>query len=215
MNDITESTCWYKKDLYKTANTKMGANMNSSILGQVLKNLFEIIPKEEQLVLDIGCGNAKVSTIISNRKYTGLDLSYNIETMCETSYSNLNFIKCNIIKDNISFISKYNIILLNAFIDVMNQPIFILDKILNYCTKYIIIHRQEIVDTETQITTNASYNGYTHHSELNRNDFNNILKKNNIIIVKEVDAGIGVWKNTKKRIRYDGVWRSFLLKREL
>jgi len=206
-----KTMCWYSKDLYVVANKKMGLNIVNIPHGIVLKGLFELILAKKKTVIDIGCGNAKTSIIVGDCKYTGLDLPHNIKTMCESTYPDLNFIKCDIIEDEIGFISEYDIVLMNAFIDVMQYPLEILDKILKNCRRYIILHRQEMIKGKTNVVTNPSYNGFTYHSEIGRDDFNGLLKKHGIFIVKEVDMGIGIWKNTKKRIRYPGEWRSFLL----
>lgn len=208
--EVDETTCWYSKDLHIKANGEMGASSNLRP-GIALKGLFKLIPEEKKTVIDLGCGNAKVSSIVGDRKYIGLDLSHNIETMCESAYPDLYFIKCDIVKDEIEFISEYDIVLMNNFIDAMQYPLRVLDKVLKNCRGYIVLHSQEIIEGKTSVIKNPSYIGFTYHSEIGRNDFNEILEKHKVSIVKEVDTGIGIWKNTKRRIRYPGEWRSFLL----
>jgi len=208
---VDESTCWYSKDLHVTANRKMGLGITTLRSGIVLKGLLDSIPVEKRKIIDIGCGNAIASIIVGDRRYTGLDLPHNIEAMCESAYPNLDFIKCDVIKEEIGFISEYDVVLMSSFIDSMQYPLRMLDRVFKSCTGYVVIHNQEIVKGKTNVVTNPSYNGFTYHSEIGRDDFNGLLKKYGIFIVKEVDTGIGIWKNMKKRIRYPGEWRSFLL----
>lgn len=203
LRDIVDnSTCWYDKDLYTSVNsiTAKEPDLIEVKHGSVLKELFDLIPMSEKTVLDIGCGNAKAHTLIGARQYTGLDLPNNVDTIGKVNYSELDFIKCDIIfEDNLSFINDYDIILMNAFIDVMEFPFAVLHKVLKEAKNYVIIHRQEIINSETEIKVNPSYTGVTYHTLLHRGAFNMILDDCGFEITHEIDAGFG------------GNWRSFLL----
>lgn len=206
---IDNTTCWYNLDIQKSKTFKNLSDLHTKII----KNLINKIPNNIKTLIDLGCGSGKTSQIFNNYNYTGVDLSNVINNISKIFNPNLNFIKCDIINGDISFINKYDIVYMDGFIDVMQYPLQVLDKILKHCTKYVLLIKQEIINNETNVIKNSAYNGFTYHSEINRNDFNNILQKHNISIIKEVDAGIGIWKITKKRIKYPGKWRSFLLKR--
>lgn len=203
MRNIDKRTCWYDKNLHTSVNpiTAKEPALLQLTHGRVLKELFDLIPISAKTVLDIGCGNAKAHTIIGSRVYTGLDLLNNICTIGRVNYPNLEFTTCDILEDNLSFISEYDIVLMNAFIDVMEWPVYVLIKILKECKGYVILHRQEITDGRTKIITNPSYTGFTYHSVLSRHAFDEVLETCNFKIVIEMDAGFG------------GNWRSFLLKR--
>jgi len=153
MNDIDKTTCWYSANLHLSVNklTRPGFNLADVPHGMILKQLFKLIPIKEKSVVDIGCGNAKASTIIGDRIYTGLDLSNNIKTIARVNYPNLKFIECDIIEEDVEFISEYDIVLMNALIDIMQYPLQVLDKVLKNCRQYVVLHRQEIVEGETNV----------------------------------------------------------------
>ena len=193
--------CWYDKNLHKSVNafTKKEPLLDQVNHGVVLKELFSLIPNGANTVIDLGCGNAKTSTVVGSRSYTGVDLPNNIKTIGKVNYPNLEFISCNILVDDISFIRKYNIILMNALIDVMEHPLAILESILRHYNPYVLIHCQEVIDAKTHVTKNPSYTGFTYHSLVNRKSLVSLFHQYHFEVLKEVDAGFG------------GNWRSFLL----
>lgn len=198
---IDKSTCWYNENLHREMNkyTKQEPSLDMVKHGIVLKNLFSSIPEEYDTVIDLGCGNAKASTVIGDRYYVGVDLPNNVEKIGKINNPDLEFIKCDIITDDIGFIRHYKIVLMNAFIDVMQYPIEILNKVLKNCHSYIVLHRQEIIEGNTYVKMNPSYGGVTYHSLINRDEFLNLISSYNFEIEKEADAGFG------------GNWRSFIL----
>lgn len=202
---VNKKTCWYDPNLYTRVNifTKAEPPLEELAHGKVLKELFNLLPNDAESVLDIGCGNAKANTIIGRyRTYTGLDLPNNIETIAKVNYPDLEYIKCDLMGDyDLRFIITYDVVLMNAFIDVMQFPLLILIKILRECGNYVIIHRQEIHNGSTDTLINPSYSGFTYHTMLSAATFNWILNKYNFEIIYETDAGFG------------GNWRSFILKK--
>ena len=206
---VDRDSCWYHID---TGKQKVAMNVKvSEVYAEAIKSLVDCIPDSENTLIDIGCGTGKASKTLQKYDYTGADLPDMIDDISKQVNPGLKFIKCDIIEDDISFISDYNIIYMDALIDIMQHPLKVLDCILDKCSKYVLLIRQEMVDGETKVIQNPAYTGFTYHSEIGRDDFNDILAKHNVSIVKEVDAGIGIWKNTRKQIKYDGEWRSFLL----
>jgi len=208
--DIDETTCWYNKNLYKSANKSMGQATNLRPR-KILEEFLGLIPADKKTVIDLGCGNAVTSKVIGEREYTGLDLPHNIETMCESTYPNLSFIKCDVVKDKIGFISEYDIVLMRSFLDVMQYPLQILNKILKSCRGYVILQNQEIVEGKTNVVKNPAYNGFTYRAEISKYDFDTILKWRKISVIRDVDAGMGIWRIKKKHILLSGEIRSFLL----
>jgi len=191
----------------------MGVNLQNALYGKVIKGLFSMIPVEERKVIDLGCGSTRVIVLIGDREYVGADLPRVIDTISKVINPKLKFIRCDVTEEELDFLFEYDIVLMDAFIDVMQYPLKILDKVLQNCSKYILLSRQEIVKGETNVIKNPSYNGFTYHTEIGRRDFNDIVKSHDIVVIKEMDAGIGIWKNTRKHIRYPGKWRSFLLRK--
>lgn len=199
--NIDKTTCWYSKDHYKQV--KIFIEKESQLIttkhGRVLKGLIDLIPESEKEFLDIGCGACMVSEMV-NRNYTGVDLPEMIEKLAKNNFPIIHTIKCDFLEDNIDFISNYDIVLMNAFIDAMQYPLETLDLILSKCKKYVIIHRQEIHNEKTKNYLNSAYGGNTYHSQINRKDFLRVLR--DFEILQEVNAGFG------------RDWKSFVLKKK-
>jgi FkbM family methyltransferase len=101
-----------------------------------------------------------------------------------------------IVADDLSWINEFDICVVNGVIDVMEDHVGVLSKILTHCKEYLIIHRQEITENGTTHTiTNGSYGGKTYHSIFNRSDFNEILDKHNFDIIKEIPLEFANWEN--------------------
>lgn len=202
---IDKTTCWYNIDA-KECLAKMGAGLHGDYQ-RMIEGLLDLIPAEMKAVIELGCGTGSAAKLFTDRYYTGVDLPISIDTIGWVVSPDLSFIKCDVVEDDISFISKYDIVYMDAFIDVMQYPLVILDKIFKNCGGYIVLIRQEIVDDETRVITNPSYNGFTYHTEIGRDDFDALLEKHNILIIKEVSAGID-------NSFYRGEWKSLLLKKD-
>jgi len=197
--EIDKTTCWYDLNVEMCIQL-MGKGLYKEY-GRRLKKLVTMIPKDAKTIIDIGCGSGRSVMLFENYEYTGIDLPKVIETISKVVNPDLRFIKCDIIEDDIKFISKYDIVHMDAFIDSMQYPLQILDKILKNCSKYVLLFRQEIIDKETKVIKNPSYNGFTYHSLINRKSLLEVLGKYNFEILKEMDAGFG--EN----------WKIFLLKK--
>lgn len=202
--EIDKSTCWYSKNYvypHMTDAIRKHVPLNEIGHGKSLIELLNIIDSKEKTILDLGCGGALLHTII-NGLYTGADMQHIIENVSKKCFNDLNYKIVDVINDDLNFLIDYDIIVMNALIDVMQYPLFILDKILKKCNNYVILHRQEIVDGKTIVIQNPSYGGTTYHTMININDFNNIIKNTDFEIIKNINSNLDV--NT---------WRSFLLKK--
>ena len=197
---VDKETCWYNINSELCIN-KMGLGLQTDY-GKRLKKLIAEIPQGK--TVDMGCGSGKSSMFFNN--YTGVDLPEIIETIAKVVNPGLTFMKCDIIEDNIEFIKNYDIVHMDAFIDVMQYPLEVLDRVLNNCNKYVLLLRQEVIEGRTKVIKNPSYGGFTYHSEIDQKDLLNIFKKHEFSIVKEINCGI-------KSKRHQGVWKSYLLKR--
>jgi len=197
------TTCWHTD--ISILNMLSAYNKNPDLLntehGRRLQDLTEQLSCLK--CIDIGCGSANANVLFKN--YTGLDLPYIIDNLSKKTNPELNYIRCNAETDYINFLIYYDVVLLNAFIDIMKYPLKMLDKILKYAKNYVIIHRQEITEHgDTKAILNQSYGGHTWHSIINRKDFDNLIKKHNFEILKEVNLGFDNWENSGS---------SFLLKK--
>lgn len=118
--------------------------------GKVLQKMAE--PVRKLPVIDLGCGNKGASEIFKD--YKGVDLP-----------------GFDVYESPLNFIRPYQVVLMNAFLDVMENPIGVLDRVLPYCSNYVLIHRQELTAGETSITQEDAYGGWTWHSKINYTDF--------------------------------------------
>jgi len=204
--EIDTTTCWYIPKVYDEMinSIKKHLPLNEVQHGKVLINLLDKIQTEYSRVLDLGCGGALINTIIKG-EYTGSDMEHIIKYVSKVCFSDLTYVISDVINDeDLSFISNYDIIIMNAFIDIMQYPLIILEKILSYANNYIIIHRQDITTDNTSVILNPSYGGWTYHSIININDLKIILDKTGFDLIENVDAGLN-----------DIKWRSLILKKTL
>lgn len=144
----TLNTIWYANPKYK-----MGKLLDTHH-GKVLQSM--VIRKNERCI-DLGCGDQGAKVLFTD--YTGVDLP-----------------KFDVYNTDLDFINDYNIVLLNAFIDVMEFPLKVLDDVLFNSSKYVIIHRQEFTYGPTEITQEPAYGGLTWHSKINWWDFYKVIK---------------------------------------
>lgn len=211
----TNEDCWHDKNklpqkMIDGANGKLFGKtfLESDHIPYLLKAL-EIITEKKIKVLDIGCGHAELNKLISkfNWQYTGCDLDHIIENVAKKLNPNLNYIKSDIttIGNDNSFIRNFDLIIMSAFIDVMKEPIKILENILIESNSYVIIHRQRISDKKsTKVIKEASYCKFSYQSIINRNEFYSLLNKYNFRIISEIHLDC-----------YDKNWKTFLIKKQL
>lgn len=150
----------------------------------------------EGKLLDIGTGTAAISEYVKPFEFYGCDLP-NILIGCSIrNYPQYFYKSCDIEENNLAWMAKFDVLLLNGMIDVMEEGLYIIRRILTHAKKYVIIHRQEITEQgQTKSVLNGSYGGQTFHSIINRQDFNNLLEEMNFEIVKEIKLTFANWEN--------------------
>jgi hypothetical protein len=131
-----------------------------------------------------------------------VDLPHNIETIGMINNPKLCFIPVNLCTADLHFLSGYDIILMNGFIDVMQYPIVMLRSVLSWSRGYVVLHRQEITDGASFVKKNSSYTGFTYHSVLNYMVLQDLIASFAFEILETVPAG------------HDGNWYSFLLRKQ-
>ena len=185
--DIKE--CWYKKTVYQ--NMIDAANKRpllETYQGQLLKDLIKLT--EYRACLDIGCGTAQISEVIHN--YKGLDLFDIVSNVSMQTYPKNQYLMTDIVShEEPSIIEGFDLVIMSAFIDVMENPLEVLRPILKYCRNYVILHRQEFTDKPTYSIKNSSYGGWTWHSVINLQEFDEVIKE--FEIIKEASCKYKNW----------------------
>lgn len=169
-----------------------------SVLKNTINQLLNLENKRPLSVIDIGCGTAQISLLFEKLyfEYEGCDLPHVLEHCAQKWHSENIYYPLNAAVSPFAFVKNYDIVLTNAFIDVMENPIEILSKILANANKYVIVHRQEISkEKPTHCTQNPSYGGITWHSIINENDFNKLLQDYGFEIITTQHCGFENWEN--------------------
>jgi len=129
-------------------------------------------------ILDIGCGVGVYSELcdrhLKNVYYTGIDYSEEAILTAKNTWSErYTFINKDINDIDYDFISKYDLVHMGALLDVLPNADDILDFILKFSIKYILISRIEIGDIENCYTYKA-YDEITTYKYIHSKD--NLLK---------------------------------------
>ena len=193
-----KTTCWYSNECSAEMNRffdQYKASKEEAPHFKVMRKLVDILPKGLK-VMDLGCGTSVASEYFIDHQYEGADLIHIINGCAIRNYPQYKYHEVNIVESDLKFISDYDVVLVNGVIDIMEFPMYTLEKLFSNCKDWIIIHRQEISNTQaTYLKRNPSYNSTTYHSIINRNDFTNLLNKYNFEIVKELTLDFGNWED--------------------
>ena len=194
---VDETTCWYDdttcpEEMLKGARGILWAKLERADHFPVLDTLIKKALEDSVTLLDIGCGAAEVSRLFQCF-YTGADLEVVINNVARVMHPQNRYVAFDIYKDDCSFIEEHDLVLMNAFIDVMQYPLDCLRKVLNNSSKYVIMHRQLVSDT-TVVDTSPSYGGSTYRSIISRADLEGLLKQCGFVI--DMELKLPMYQNT-------------------
>lgn len=204
---IDTTTCWYDQLVVDEMNRFYDIhryNPETSWHFDNFSTLLKCITDREDpklfpsTLIDLGCGTGQLQDYCQGVEYWGADLPHIIDGCFLRNYpkfENRNF-KINIVEDKISFVGGFDIAVMNGFIDVMQYPLEMMEKVLTEAYRYVIIHRQEITQHGvTRVEKNGSYGGKTFHSFINRDDFNFLIERKGFEIIKEEKLDFANWEN--------------------
>ncbi len=160
-------------DIWHKGYTPRGGSILETEHGQRLAKMVEGL--EDLRTIDLGCGNQAASEIFKN--YTGVDLP-----------------TFDIYNHPVYFLEEYELVLMNAFIDVMEYPLSVLDTVLASSRHYVAIHRQEFTYGNGGISKEDAYGGWTWHSKVNWKEFLYLAFKHNFEIRKIVNLTFPNWE---------------------
>jgi 2-polyprenyl-3-methyl-5-hydroxy-6-metoxy-1,4-benzoquinol methylase len=134
--------------------------------------------KDNFKLLDIGCGVGVYSELcnrhLKNISYTGIDYSEEAILIAKNNWNNgSNFIVKDINDIDYNFLSKYDLIHMGALLDVLPNADDVLDFLLKFSIKYILISRIDISDIKNCYTYKA-YDEITTYKYIHSKD--NLLK---------------------------------------
>lgn len=140
-------------------------------------------------VLDVGCCKAELAKTFPDLDYTGADLEHIIEGVSKVLQPSLKYIYFNADNDDYSFMSNYDIVVMNSFLSETTNPLIVLDQVLQYASKYVILHRQDIDTADTHLVEYSTYGGLrATNSIINRQNFVDILKNRGWTIDFEINS---------------------------
>lgn len=198
-----KSTCWYDKD-------KVIANMNQSYdsYAAIWNDLEHIKTFNKILatipfgsVIDIGCGTSQISPLFKGYNYVGADLEFIINECAKVKHPENWYITVDAETTDWEFISKFDLVLMNGFIDVMEHPLEVLSKVLSKCSNLVWIHRQELSESKaTHTISKPSYGGITYHSIINSEDFVSTYSTLGFELIECEECGFSDWEGNGNSI---------------
>jgi len=184
MND----TAWSNNDICDHILNTNFPPLNKSNHFHALNKCVERIKPDINSVLDLGCCKAEFSDTFPDIDYCGADLSHIIENVSKKVRPDNKYINLNADMDSLSILYDFDLIVMNSFLSEMKNPLKTLHSVLTYSKKYVIIHRQDIVNHPTRLETYKTYGGLeTVNSLINTEDFNHITKSNRFHVVMVLD----------------------------
>lgn len=199
--DNTLHTCWHNSEHIENMNRFYTNDVRGKQPFEHYKIIDDFIDHVRDTdgvgtLFDLGCGTAYLSEHSKDFTYFGCDLPDVISKSAMVNYPQYYYKRFNIYEDDCTFITDAKIVVMNALIDVLPNPLFYLYKVLSQNAEYVILHRQEITEKgTTTVVENPSYGGFTFHSIISREDFTNMLEVCNYDIVKESSCNFSNWEN--------------------
>lgn len=217
--NIDKTTCWYDE---KYCSSKMIAGAQGKLFPVLEKSdhfptLKRMIDLFKQMsddpinrTFDLGCGAGEVGRVFGTSLfYEGGDLFHIIEGVARVINPSLRFRSVDVYEDDLFFLKDHSLVLMNAFIDVLEHPLFILEKVLQFSQKFVLLHRQSLsAQHETHLEKHSSYGSFSYQSIINWDDFGKLLKKRNFEIIHQMK----IYENNP--IKGADHWSIFLKKKD-
>jgi len=155
-----------------------GKTLEQSDHFHIMKKTLSHIDKSFTMV-DIGCGAGDVSKFWEGN-YLGVDLEWVINNVAKVRNPNQQFLSLNVV-DNAKLIGSCakKFLFMNAFLDVVQDPIELLEELIKLKPEAIVIHRQR-VDDNLKSEPRTSYAGaVVNSSVISKDDIKRITFKLN------------------------------------
>lgn len=193
------SDCWHTQADNMIKAYEKQSPLSENKAGKALLSLIKEVPFKSRVV-ELGCGTGFLGELFPD--YLGVDFPYIIDNVARV----LNPLNAYLRKDATAVdVGDFDLVLMSAFIDVQEEPLKVLEGVLSYATKYVILHRQEVTKSETKVEKKGSYGGWTWHSKISRAELEYLFRYSHFEILQEENCGYDNWE--------DG-GSSFLLKKQ-
>ena len=180
-----KKTAWYNEDILPIEMVRGATGENGwsrledtehfKVLNDFISDLNVI------KMADIGCGAGELGRVLSNIDYVGFDLPHIIDKVSKIVNPNLKYNCFNADTFDYSELKKYNLIVCNSFISELNNPIEILNKLIENTNEYLLIHRQFFSDETNFSEYNTYGNLVTIRTHIGFNEFMELLTNHKII----------------------------------
>lgn len=198
------TTAWFDKNVLPSS--MVNANfkcLEESDHFDALKACFDMV-RDSETLLDLGCGAAEVARVFNNFDYTGADLPHIVEEVSKAKNPDAKYVKFNIEKDDLHFLSGKDIVLMNSFVSEIPNWYFALSKVLDVAEKYIILHRQTVTDQKSSLVKYKTYGDLlTTNSVINYEDLVRLFEMNSFEKIYEVNSFV-----------YDDACKSFVFRKQ-
>lgn len=156
----------------------------------VLNKLIKIVMPSS--LCDIGCGAGEISRVYPELNYLGLDLPHIIEKVALVVNPGKKYFQFDAnTHEDFSFLVEYDLLVMNGFLSELENPIQMLEKIMSKYKGNIIIHRQDITDSEGFLEEYNSYGGLkTTNSQIGKKQLLDVCEKNGYVITHTENSGI-------------------------
>lgn len=111
-----------------------------------LRQLMNKIPNGSK-VLELGCGAAEFGRVFKRLEYTGADLPHIVEGVSKVMHPEFSFIPFDAYESDMSFVKEFDVVVMNAFLSELENPIEFLRKLFIAETNTVVIHRQSLSET--------------------------------------------------------------------
>jgi len=133
-----------------------GVRLENSDHFGILKTLLDTAGHTGTL-LDVGCGAADVSRVWKG-EYTGVDLDWVVEKVANVCNPGNKFIIGDAtVESTIRSLPSSDVVLMNAFLDVLENPHHVFDVLMSLDTNKIIVHRQRLTQDQAYYEIRGSY----------------------------------------------------------
>lgn len=136
-----------------------GSRLEGSDHFSILKHSIEAVGNYGTLI-DVGCGAGDISRVWTG-DYVGVDLPWVIERVSKVCNSGGKYLSMDINADTVKSLPESRVVLMNAFLDVREDPHEIFESILQTNFENLIIHRQRLSQKDSKIEHRDSYGNST------------------------------------------------------